>query len=57
MGSTTLKTLLTAPTYFMTSFTAMFVAWNSDRLEELKWLLRRGKTEKVEVGRTRSGGG
>ena len=37
MGSTTLTTLLTAPPYFMTAFTAMFVAWNSDRLKERGW--------------------
>ena len=37
MGSTTMTTLLTAPPYFMTAFTAMFVAWNSDRLKERGW--------------------
>jgi hypothetical protein len=34
MGSTTITTLLTAPPYFMT---AMFAAWNSDRLKERGW--------------------
>jgi len=37
MVSTTLTTLLTAPPYFMTAFTAVFVAWNSDRLKERGW--------------------
>jgi hypothetical protein len=49
MSSTTMKTLLTAPPYFMTAFTAVFVAWNSDRLEELRRLLRRGNTELKEM--------
>lgn len=39
MGSTTMTTLLTAPPYFMTAFTAMAVAWHSDRKKERGWHL------------------
>lgn len=39
MCSTTIASLLTAPPYPMTAFTAMSVAWNSNRLKERGWLI------------------